>query len=205
VQDPERLLNRGTRFERALLRGGVAERPNARLARRMALGAGVGGALSYTASAKALVQTWWGKTVAVTLVGGGVAVGVAGAMSGGADSDTLDPAPQAVVPAAARKAEPRPPRPPAPEAQSESQARPGTLSDGTSPAAPATPNPRPRSHKPASSLAEEVKALDRVRASLTRGDRATALRELDRYDQQHPAGTLRREAQVLRTRATEQP
>lgn len=204
MQDPERLLTRGTDFERALLRGGIAERPNARLVRRMALGAGVGGALSYTASAKALAQTWWGKTVAVAVVGGGVAAGVAGAMSGGTDS-TLDRAPRAVVPAVPRGAEPPAPVPVATEVTAQDEARSAIEGDTTTPAATAAPNPRPRSRKPAGSLAEEVKQLDRVRASMARGDRVTALRELDRYAQRHPAGTLRREASVLRARATELP
>lgn len=197
MHDPERLLREGSDFERALLRGGVAERPNARMVRRMALGAGVGGALSYTASAKALMQTWWGKTVAVAMVGGGVAVGVAGALTPSAAPTELDRAPRAIVPAAPGGEQPRRPVEPAAEVKSQDEARP------PAPAVPTTPNPRPRSRKAASSLAEEVKLLDRVRASMARGDRAAALRELDGYDQRHPAGTLRREARVLRTRASE--
>ena len=197
MHDPERLLSEGSDFERALLRGGVAERPNARMVRRMALGAGVGGALSYTASAKALMQTWWGKTVAVAMVGGGVAVGVAGALTPSAAPPELERAPRAIVPAAPLGEQPRLPVEPAAEAKSQDEARPPAA------AVPTTPNPRPRSRKAASSLAEEVKLLDRVRASMARGDRAAALRELDGYDQRHPAGTLRREARVLRTRASE--
>lgn len=202
MHDPERLLDEGTDFERALLRGGLAERPSSRLVRRMAIGAGVGGALSYSSSAKALMQTWWGKTVAVAMVGGGVAAGVVGALGSGVPVET--PPENAVPRAAARVAVPVAPQlepsatvpPRVVEAATPSEAGPKE-----SPAS----KPRPRAAQGAGSLAEEVKQLDRVRALMARGDRAGALRELDGYEQRHPNGTLRREARVLRARASEQP
>ncbi|HEY6725783.1 MAG TPA: hypothetical protein VI197_17230 [Polyangiaceae bacterium] len=202
MHDPERLLDQGTDFERALLRGGCVERPSARMVRRMALGAGVGGALSYTSNAQALLETWWGKTVTVALVGGGVAVGVAGALRSGVPAGTL---PEAAPPDRAARVEPpvapREDRPAASPAEAPERA----LSAPTpAPAEARSLKPRPRSPKPAGSLAEEVKQLDRVRALMARGARAAALRELDGYDQRYPDGTLRREARVLRTRVSEQ-
>jgi len=206
VQDPERFLDEGTDFERALLRGGKVERPTARVVRRMAIGAGVGGALSYTSSAKALMQSWWGKTMAVALVGGGVAMGVAGALAppeaqapSAAGSNRLPArASEAALPAAPRMEEPagsvpalEPAADPEPPPRMEARAA-------------AAPKPSGRA-KSASTLADEVKLLDRVRALMARGDQTSALRELDGYDQRYPEGTLRREARVLRARANDAP
>lgn len=207
MHDPERLLDEGTDFERALLRGGRGERPSSRMVRRMALGAGVGGALSYTSSAQALMQTWWSKAVAVAVVGGGVAAGVAGALGSGSGA-LGSGAPRGTLPEGV--ASDRTARVAAPVAPPAEQSPPAVLepeepSPALAPAEAVTPKPRPRATKPAGSLAEEVKLLDRVRALMARGDRAAALRELDGYDQRHPDGTLRREASVLRTRATERP
>lgn len=205
MHDPERLLDAGTDFERALLRGGSVERPNSRMVRRMALGAGVVGALSYTSSAKALVQTWWAKTVAVAVVGGGVVAGVAGALGSGAPAGS--PPENAGADRAARAAAPVAPR--VEQAATAPVQAPERASLSPSPTAATAeilpPKPRPRTTKPTGSLAEEVKQLDRVRALMTRGDRAAALRELDGYDRRHPEGTLRREARVLRVRAGELP
>ena len=204
MQDPERFLDEGTDFERALLQGGKVERPSARVVRRMAIGAGVGGALSYTSSAQALMQSWWGKTVAVALVGGGVAVGVAGALDPEAaqvpsSAAGPNPAParasQAALPAAPRPEEPAGALAPAHDPDPPSRAEARTA---------AAPKPVPRA-KSASTLADEVKLLDRVRALMARGDQASALRELDGYDQRYPEGTLRREARVLRARANDAP
>ena len=50
-------------------------------------------------------------------------------------------------------------------------------------------------------LLEEVRQLDRVRASLGRSDGATALAALDQYERTFTAGELRLEARVLRVAA----
>jgi hypothetical protein len=50
-------------------------------------------------------------------------------------------------------------------------------------------------------LRAELRSLDAVRTALARGEAERALRLLEHYDAQFPAGTLRREAEVLRGRA----
>jgi hypothetical protein len=208
VQDPERLLEQGSEFERLLLAGGIAERPSSTLTRRMALGAGLGGALSYTSSAKALMQTWWGKTVAFASVG----VGVAGAIAVGAQlsagADDLPAAPLAVsAPPVALTTLAEPPA--SSDASKASDAADSGVSERAStplPASEAVATKRMApSVKAGGTLAQEIKALDRARGSMTRGDRAGALAELDSYDRRYPAGTLKREARVLRARAIQAP
>jgi len=202
VQDPERFLDAGSDFERALLRGGAAERPSARAVRRMALGAGVGGALSYTSSAQALLETWWGKAAAITVVGGGALVGVVAVVAPGSPpSSEPDRAPAAASPRA-------PEASPREASQQQTTSEPGSAAQLPAPVAPesaeaVSPKRIARAPQAASTLAEEIKLLDRVRSSMARGDRAAALVALDAYDRRYPDGTLRREASVLRTRASQ--
>jgi hypothetical protein len=63
-----------------------------------------------------------------------------------------------------------------------------------------TPTPAPA----ASSLAEEIKMLDRVSASLSAHDGAGALTELDAYQARFPRGSMTLEATVLRIEALRQ-
>lgn len=208
MQDPERFLDGGTEFERALLRGGAAERPSARTVRRMALGAGVGGALSYTSSAQALLETWWGKAAAVAVVGGGALAGVAVAVAPDGPESSMPgrASPPALAATSPRAPEPsRPEQPPQPierELGSELPEQPPAPAAAV-PAEAATSKRALRTSPAASTLGDEIKLLDRARGLLARGDRAAALAELDGYDRRYPAGTLRREASVLRARATE--
>lgn len=51
------------------------------------------------------------------------------------------------------------------------------------------------------SLAREVELVEAARAALARGDASAALRSLDTYDREIPAGTLSPEARVLRIEA----
>ena len=78
--------------------------------------------------------------------------------------------------------------------------------------APPAPAPirRPRRTAPASgapapaaepTLAAEVRALEQAQRALAAGDPAAALRALDRYDADFPAGKLAAEGVVLRVRA----
>lgn len=201
MQDPERLLDDGSEFERLLLEGGIAERPNASLTRRMALGAGLGGALSYTSSAKAWMQTWWGTTVVFV----GVGVGVAGAIALGAQPSR---APERDVPKAPLVSIPVEPASPAPSHRVSADGASEELgaSKGPTPSLAIEPgavsSKRAASAKPGSTLAQEIKALDRVRGLMAQGDSAAALVALDGYDRRFPEGTLSREARVLRARAT---
>lgn len=201
MQDPERFLDEGTEFERALLRGGASERPSARTLRRMALGAGIGGALSYTSSAQALLETWWGKAAAIAVVGGGALAGVVAVVAPGAPSSAPDGVPTTAA------ALPRPAEPAKPE-QDQPRSSEGTAQQAApraaAPPVEAISSKRPqRASKAASTLSDEIKLLDRARGLLARGDRAAALAELDGYDRRYPKGTLRREASVLRARATD--
>ena len=201
MQDPERLLEQGSEFERSLLEGGIAERPSATLTRRMAMGAGLGGALSYTSSAKALMQSWWGKTVVFASVG----AGVAGAIAVGSQLNTE---PQREVSAAPVVAStPAQPMKPAPLHRASASSLAASERARTPPAIEPrrVTSKRAASAKPESTLAQEIKALDRVRGLMAQDDRAAALVELDRYDRRYPQGTLRREASVLRARATQEP
>ena len=203
MQDPERLLDEGSEFERLLLEGGIAERPNASLTRRMALGAGLGGALSYTSSAKAWMQTWWGKTVVFASVG----VGLLGAIAIGAQPSR---APERDVPKAPLVSTPTEPASPARSHRISADGASEELAASKGP----TPSPaiepgavtskRRTSAKPGSTLAQEIKVLDRVRGLMAQGDSAAALVALDGYDRRFPEGTLGREARVLRARATQE-
>jgi hypothetical protein len=63
-------------------------------------------------------------------------------------------------------------------------------------AAPAAAESRAATRRP--TLAEEVDALDRARAALSRGDSRAALQALDAYGRAYPRGRLALEAEVLR-------
>lgn len=199
MADPERLLEGGTEFERALLRGGLGERPAADLTRRMALGVGVSGALTYTSTAKALMQSWWGKATAALVVGAGVA-GVVATVS------TRDAAPEAQSGEPATQAAPMVPAEHAAGEQSREDSPALVIEDletdeldsEEGPAAQAQSRPRRTAQ---SSLAQEIKLLDRARALVRRGDRAGAAQVLKTYQQRYPDGVLRREARVLSARA----
>ena len=200
MQDPERFLDEGSDFERALLRGGATERPSARAVRRMALGAGVGGALSYTSSAQALLETWWGKAAAVAVVGGGALAGVVVVVAPDAPPSSVPDRAPATAPAVAL---PRALEPATREQARSEQAEPAPAAAAAVPAEVVTSKRAPRTTPAAGTLTDEIKLLDRARGLLARGDRGAALAELDGYERRYPEGTLRREASVLRARATE--
>lgn len=205
MRDPERLLDAGTDFEQSLLRGALEERPTAALTRRMAMGVGVAGTLSYASTAKALMQTWWGKATAALALGAGVAgVSVLASTEPPAQpSAQNDPAPV-----------------PAPAAPEVVQAEPAQTSESKEPAvsvdeaapAEATVKRRPPSsaarragpNAAPSTLAQEVKLLDRARSLVHQGNHAAALSLLDTYRSRYPKGVLQREAQLLRERALRQ-
>jgi hypothetical protein len=71
-------------------------------------------------------------------------------------------------------------------------------------AASAKATPSPRTAPPGElgpSLAREVELVEAARAALARGDASAALRSLDTYDREIPAGTLSPESRVLRIEA----
>ena len=201
MADPERLLDGGTEFERSLLRGGLSERPSRDLSRRMAVGIGVSGALSYTSTAKAFVQSWWGKATVALVVGAGVAGVVAVTTRAPAPESPLGPSAPAKVVAPAEPAElettdleslaleldPDDPSEAADEGSGNSRA--------------SRPGARASKNAAQTSLAQEIKLLDQARALVKQGDRAGAARVLKAYQQRYPHGVLQREARVLSARA----
>jgi hypothetical protein len=196
MKDPERLLDGGaTDFERQLLAGGAAEQPSTALSQKMAVGIGVGGALGFAAQAKAAVATFWGKAVLGTVLGAAVATSVA--LSGG------EP------PAAAEVEEPSVAAPVAAQPAAPAEPKAVPLEEATE-AEPTEQAPAKASHavvkapsEKKSTLAEEIKLIDRARALVQRGKSAEALRVLDTYSRKYPSGVLQHEAGVLRARANE--
>lgn len=192
MSDPERLLSGGTEFERELLAGAAGERPSAAMSRRMAMGVGVGGAIGYTAMAKAMVATWWGKAVIGTVLGTALATSVV--MSGEEPAAPSKPAEPVVVQKVERTVVEAPAKPKA-----------ETVEEATEPAedeAKATVSPPPA--KPIakkSTLAEEIRLIDQARALVKSGKSTQALSVLDRYSQKFPSGVLKHEAGVLRAQA----
>jgi outer membrane protein assembly factor BamD (BamD/ComL family) len=59
----------------------------------------------------------------------------------------------------------------------------------------------PAAASPASSLDEEVLAIDRARRSLTAGDAPSALERVDAYDARYPNGALAQESAEIRIEA----
>ncbi len=199
--DPERLLQGGTEFERALLEGGASERPSGSLARRMAVGVGVSGTLAYSSTAHALIRTWWGKALGVVGVGAGVAGVVALSTTGNVTDADPVVAPKVVSAPAALKAQAE-----SPQSEQTADALPQSDPEPAEekPAAAATQVRRPRAPARATStLAEEIHLLDQARALLGRGERARAQAVLNVYRRRYPRGVLSREAKLLRDRASQ--
>lgn len=203
MADPKRLLDgEGTDFERALLKGALAEKPSRGLTRQMALGIGVGAGVTYASTAKALMHSWWGKAAAVVTIGAGAAGVVALGMgepepAGGPASQAPAalPAPQAAEPSPAERihVEDLADEASEPAAREDAEPSPGTAT---------RPRPARDRSRAESTLAEEVRLLDRARALVRQGDERAALRVLSTYEQRYPQGVLRREAKVLRARAS---
>ena len=201
MEDPERLLDGGTDFERSLLRGALEERPTAELARRMAVGVGVAGTLSYTSTAKALMQSWWGKATGALALGAGVA-GVSYL------AHTEEPAPSSTHNSPAPVSAPAAPEVVEPErAEGSSPQEPAVPVDEVAPSEAAVEPRRPSvsaRRAQQNTLAQEVRLLDQARSLVRRGDHDAALSLLNTYRARYPKGVLQREAQLLRERAQRQ-
>jgi TolA-binding protein len=199
VDDPERLLDGGTDFERSLLQGGLAERPSAKLTRQMAVGLGVGCALSYASTAKAFMQTWWGKATAAFVVGAGVAGVVTVSQPSATPEPAVVQAPKAQPAGHSVEAAPKPEKVSIPQldlevVEDEAPVEESVLAKPPARAKQALPSAQ-------STLAQEVALLDRARTLVKQGDHAAANRVLDTYQSRYPRGVLKREARVLRVRA----
>ncbi len=159
---------------------------------------GGGGAAGATGAALA----GW-KILAVVAIVGGAAVGGAVAVTRTTDvapSESATSSPSAPVPLA--RPEPAPP-------DTQSAAPPPMLAapapapihvDTPKVAVPSVPSTVPSS-APVFDLAGEVRAIDRARAALAGRDTGETLAALDDYDRRYPAGSLAREAAVLRVEA----
>jgi hypothetical protein len=173
VREPKRLLaGDATSFERQLLSAVKDERPSPELALKMQQALGLSGAGASLAPALAVKagHALWLKLGAVAIAGGGLV----------ATAAVLKPQLGTGVEEAAQVT---------PPAQREAAA----VS-----AQPALEVAQPLEES--ATLREEIELLDAVRALVARGERASALEALARYEARFPGGALEREAGVLRRR-----
>jgi len=195
VSDPVRLLASpdATDLERELLGSWSDERPTTSARDKTLAMLGVaGGAAAGAAAAggsiapKAVAAGWIALAKWMTI--GLVAVGAAAA---GVTALSRRHAPIVSAPVA--------PAPPAPTA--------ATPVETTAPLATATPTqdtpaptPRAREHvaPAASSITQQIAALDRARAALEQGDAARARKLVDAYEAEYPSGALVQEAELVR-------
>lgn len=198
MSDPERMLSGGTDFERELLAGGVGERPTAAMSRQMAVGVGVGGAVGYTAMAKAMAATWWGKAVIGTVVGAVVATSV---LVGGGDPEPAKKSETRAPAVVEQVAAPVVEAPAKPEVATVEEVTDLEEAADEEQAQPAVSRPRVKAAPKKSTLAEEIRLIDQARALVKSGKHAQALSVLNRYSQKFPAGVLKHEAGVLRNQA----
>lgn len=227
-EDPRRLLDDApSDLVRALLEAAREEAPRDASMKRtlMAVGAGatvLGSGAAASAGSAAVAAASTAKLGAATGTAGAglflkwAGVGLATGLAAAGITESVrpyDPTPKSAVllvekaaPTAKALDIPETPRVELPPAMPEAAAPIASLGEPapTTPA-PTTPAPRPRKAEPSaplpSLLAEEVRALDRARSSLSSGDPSRAISLLDRYEREIPKGTLRPEALYLRAEA----
>lgn len=155
---------------------------------------GTGGAAAGGGTAGGAALKW----LALAMVGGAVAVGVA--VRGEKGPPTSPSAPIAVTTKA--KAPPVPSA--APTVSAPASPEPPASAAPPAPRVPSAPvvTTAPPAPKPAGTgdLKREIAALDRARSAIREGDAARAKKELDRYDFEFPFGSLAPEAKALRAR-----
>jgi hypothetical protein len=215
VTDPPRLIGSGDALERSLLGSWDTRQPDEAARARtlaalgigvVAVGAGAATALGSMGSlapkaaiATSLIVKWMaiGAGLAVTtgLVGYAGYTTLVAPITG--SPAVVAPPPVAVTPAAPRAARP----PVAPPASPRDPA--DDLSVETLPApAPRAASPRPTSATgSASTLEDEVYAIDQARRALTSGNAASALSLVDAYDAHYPGGSLAQESAEIRIEA----
>lgn len=205
MKEPKRLLSHGaTDFERQLLRAAVGERPSALLRSRMQRGLGLVGPLAWASNVKAMFGSVTSRTAAgVAVVGVVVASGFAAVrlLPNANDDITVATAPLQAPPP--RSAEPVAPQAPAPVAPPAALTPPAAPSEPAALAEPAVPEDGagPAATDDDGRLREEIALLDAARTALQHGDRSAARTSLSVYRERFPNGILRREANVLRSRA----
>jgi hypothetical protein len=191
--EPRRLLEEASSpVERALLEAGTSYRSSAAVHAKTLAAVGLAGTAVVTEAAGAsLWNLGWSKWLtSLSIVGATAAIPAA--------YYVLRDEPAAVV-------QPSPPPPqkrPAPLANARLSVAPVVeappAADTAAPAAAAPPAAESRAATRQPTLAEEVDALDRARAALSRGDSRAALQALDAYGRAYPRGRLALEAEVLR-------
>jgi hypothetical protein len=181
-----------TDLERRLLRSWEAERPSP-AARAQTLGAlglasaGLGAAASVSLAPKALTAGWLGiakwTAIAVAVVAAGGA-GTYVVTHHGTTAQTTTPANNVVLPVTPNKV----------------QAAPAVTAPTTPIELPDTPRVATghAAAPAASSLAQQIAAVDRARASLDTGDTQRARRLVDAYETEYPGGAFTQEAEVVR-------
>ncbi len=199
MNGPRRLREEGgSALEQALLEAGSSYRSSDAVRARTLAALGVAGSAALTAgtaggaSSALFAKAGWAKFLVVSGLGTAVA-----APAGYYVWQHRETAAAPATPVVAQATEPVPhaaptPRPAVPEPE---------VANGDEAAAPPAAAPskvaEPRVSS-ASSLAQELAALDRVRARLGSGDASDALSLLDDYARTYPRGRLVLEAEVLR-------
>ncbi len=214
MSEPRRLLDDGgSDLERSILRAGRADAPSPGSRRKALAALGLAGGATVTAassSATAALAKSAGtvallKWIGVGLVGGLLTIGVVTLQS--SPRGDPPPAPRPAVPPVTLGGTPRPPvaavaapRSPDPSPSGEEAVTVGDPPRAPPPlvAPPPEPPPRASGRPAATSLMEEVAALDAAREALAAGDAPRALRALDDHDRRFAGGALGPETTVLR-------
>ncbi len=190
-----RLLEGGaTDFERSLLNAAIEEAPTAELGAKMLAPLAVGGAATSAAGATLLAK-WLGAGAAVLAVGGALYLS-----SGGTTEETRATVPNE-APVSSQTTDAPVPGPSREEVLDE--APPPSPLTAKEPEKPTARSVQATSvqKKSGSTLADEMRLLDRARAALKAQNAEEALRLLSLYDSKYPSGDLRPEATVLRVSA----
>jgi hypothetical protein len=219
MSGPRRILDGGLgRFERQVVGSAIDDAPSAEFRRRMAMKASLLATVSAASGAASGAAQTAGTLAWVKMFGIGAIAGLATGglyrgvsdLVGSAESGRLAPV-QAVSAPTTRNSErsvttavigaPVPavsvptPAPGAPP----SEARPSRATPTESPVP--VDSAATERESADSALAEELRAIERVRRALSVGDASGALRELERYESASHAGRFRIEADVLRIEA----
>lgn len=209
MTDPHRLIDEGAdEFERELLRAGRRDQMSNRSRAAILASLGVAAPLPFAvndplqtaaASSSAAGKALLAKIAAGTLGALGLATGVYLAQSPAAP--TAQPAPVALEPPAGLTipAAPSAQLVPAPEIVLPSATN--SDQDTKSETRVSPKQGTDRGLRPADSITQELSQIEAARGALRSGDPARSLRLLSEYSQQHPKGSLRTEATVLRIEA----
>jgi len=214
MNEPRRLLDEGgSDLELSILRAGRADTPSPTSRRKALVALGLAGSATVTTATSTATAAWVKsagtvallKWIGVGVIGGLVTIGVVAVRS---PSSAAPPLPHG---RAASGPGPRPPAEllaapipdpvstgaPVPPAPAPSGAD-AVVSPPTAASSPADPRPRASARPPATTLTEEIAALDAASEALGAGDASRALRALDDHDRRFAGGMLGPEAVVLR-------